>query len=130
MPIINRIAEFHDDMTAWRRSLHAQPETAFEERLTADFVAGKLGGWGIEVHRGLAETGVSWARSTGITRKGARVGAGTGPLRRPRRHLGIRLAALKGDRRGQYGIRINDRWRICFVWRGGDAYDVEIVDYH
>ena len=58
MPIINRIAEFHDDMTAWRRSLHAQPETAFEERLTADFVAGKLGGWGIEVHRGLAETGV------------------------------------------------------------------------
>ncbi|MCH9011526.1 MAG: amidohydrolase [Proteobacteria bacterium] len=58
MPIINRIAEFHDDMTAWRRSLHAQPETAFEERLTADFVADKLGGWGIEVHRGLAETGV------------------------------------------------------------------------
>ncbi len=43
---------------------------------------------------------------------------------------GNRLAALKGDRRGQYGIRINDRWRICFVWRGGDAYDVEIVDYH
>ena len=58
MPIINRIAQFHDDMTAWRRSLHAQPETAFEERLTADFVADKLGGWGIEVHRGLAETGV------------------------------------------------------------------------
>ena len=43
---------------------------------------------------------------------------------------GNRLAALKGDRRGQYSIRINDRWRICFVWRGGDAYDVEIVDYH
>ena len=43
---------------------------------------------------------------------------------------GNRLAALKGDRQGQYGIRINDRWRICFVWRGGDAYDVEIVDYH
>ena len=43
---------------------------------------------------------------------------------------GNRLAALKGDRRGQYGIRINDRWRICFVWRGGDAHDVEIVDYH
>ena len=43
---------------------------------------------------------------------------------------GNRLAALKGDRRGQYSVRINDRWRICFVWRGGDAYDVEIVDYH
>ncbi len=43
---------------------------------------------------------------------------------------GNRLAALEGDRRGQYGIRINDRWRICFIWRGGDAYDVEIVDYH
>ena len=43
---------------------------------------------------------------------------------------GNRLAALKGGRRGQYSIRINDRWRICFVWRGGDAYDVEIVDYH
>ena len=43
---------------------------------------------------------------------------------------GNRLEALKGDRRGQHSIRINDRWRICFVWRGGNAYDVEIVDYH
>ena len=43
---------------------------------------------------------------------------------------GNRLAALKADRRGQYSIRINDRWRICFIWRGGDAHDVEIVDYH
>ena len=41
-----------------------------------------------------------------------------------------RLEALKGDRRGQHSIRINDRWRLCFVWRGGDAFDVEIVDYH
>jgi toxin HigB-1 len=41
-----------------------------------------------------------------------------------------RLEALRGDRRGQYSIRINDQWRICFVWRDGDAYDVEIVDYH
>lgn len=41
-----------------------------------------------------------------------------------------RLEALKGDRRSQYGIRINDQWRICFVWRAGDAYDVEIADYH
>jgi toxin HigB-1 len=41
-----------------------------------------------------------------------------------------RLEALAGDRIGQYSIRINDQWRICFVWRDGDAYDVEIVDYH
>lgn len=43
---------------------------------------------------------------------------------------GNRLEALKGDRRGQHSIRINDRWRVCFVWKDGDAYDVEIVDYH
>lgn len=43
---------------------------------------------------------------------------------------GLRLEALKGDRRGQYSIRINDQYRICFLWREGDAYDVEIVDYH
>lgn len=35
-----------------------------------------------------------------------------------------------GDRSGQYSIRINDQWRICFEWRGSDAYEVEIVDYH
>jgi proteic killer suppression protein len=43
---------------------------------------------------------------------------------------GNRLEALKGDRAGQYSVRINDQWRLCFVWRGGDAYDVEIADYH
>ncbi|MGB7758961.1 MAG: type II toxin-antitoxin system RelE/ParE family toxin [Bryobacteraceae bacterium] len=43
---------------------------------------------------------------------------------------GNRLEALKGDRAGQHSIRINDRWRICFSWRDGNAYDVEIVDYH
>jgi len=41
-----------------------------------------------------------------------------------------RLEALKNDRAGQYSIRINKQWRICFVWRDGDAFDVEIVDYH
>jgi len=40
------------------------------------------------------------------------------------------LEKLSGDRAGQYGIRINAQWRICFEWREGDAYDVEIVDYH
>ena len=43
---------------------------------------------------------------------------------------GNRLEGLKGDRRGQHSIRINDRWRICFVWRQGGAEFVEIVDYH
>lgn len=41
-----------------------------------------------------------------------------------------RLEALRGKRAGQYSIRINDQWRICFVWRDGNAFDVEIVDYH
>jgi len=41
-----------------------------------------------------------------------------------------RLEKLAGDRAGQYSIRINDQWRICFAWEDGDAYDVEIVDYH
>ena len=41
-----------------------------------------------------------------------------------------RLEALKGERKGQYSIRINDQWRICFVWREGNAANVEIVDYH
>ncbi len=43
---------------------------------------------------------------------------------------GNRLEALKGRRQGQHSIRINDQWRICFVWRGEDASDVEITDYH
>ena len=41
-----------------------------------------------------------------------------------------RLEALKGDRKGQWSIRINDHWRICFQWTDGHAEDVEIVDYH
>jgi proteic killer suppression protein len=43
---------------------------------------------------------------------------------------GNRLEALKADRQGQHSIRINDQWRICFVWHEGGAMDVEIVDYH
>lgn len=43
---------------------------------------------------------------------------------------GNRLEPLKGGRKGQHSIRINDRWRVCFVWRDTNAYDVEIVDYH
>ena len=43
---------------------------------------------------------------------------------------GNRLEKLHGDRKGQHSIRVNDQWRICFQWRAGDAYEVEIVDYH
>lgn len=43
---------------------------------------------------------------------------------------GNRLEALEGTRTGQHSIRINDQWRICFVWRDGDAFAVEITDYH
>ena len=41
-----------------------------------------------------------------------------------------RLEKLRGNRAGQYSIRINDQWRICFIWRDGDIFSVEIVDYH
>ncbi len=58
MAIVNRIADFHADMAAWRRDIHRHPEIAFEERRTSDFVADKLASFGIEVHRGLAGTGV------------------------------------------------------------------------
>ena len=43
---------------------------------------------------------------------------------------GNRLEALHGDRKGQWSIRVNEQWRICFRWSDGDAHDVEIVDYH
>lgn len=43
---------------------------------------------------------------------------------------GNRLEALRGDRKGHWSIRINDQWRICFRWERGDAFDVEVVDYH
>jgi toxin HigB-1 len=53
-----------------------------------------------------------------------------GGLDELRRIPGNRLEKLRGNRSGQYSIRINDQWRICFAWRAGDAFDVEIVDYH
>ena len=68
MPILNRIADFQPELATWRRDIHAHPETAFEEHRTAEFVAKRLGEFGIEVHRGLAGTGVVG------TLKGARPG--------------------------------------------------------
>jgi hippurate hydrolase len=58
MPILNRIADFHADLRGWRRDIHAHPEIAFEEHRTAEFVARRLAEFGIEMHRGLAGTGV------------------------------------------------------------------------
>ena len=53
MGIVERIAEFHDDLTNWRRDIHAHPELGFEEQRTSDFVAQKLAEFGYEVHRGV-----------------------------------------------------------------------------
>lgn len=58
MPLIDRITGFHDDLTAWRRDIHAHPELGFQEQRTSDLVADKLSGWGIEVHRGIGKTGL------------------------------------------------------------------------
>ncbi len=58
MAAIERIREFHDELTLWRRDLHAHPELGFEEERTSDLVAERLAGFGIEVHRGIGKTGV------------------------------------------------------------------------
>jgi amidohydrolase len=58
MPVYNRIAEFHEEMIDWRRDIHANPELCFEEVRTAAVVCSKLESWGIEVHSGIAKTGV------------------------------------------------------------------------
>ena len=58
MAVIDRIAAAAAELTAWRHHIHAHPETAFQERQTADFVAERLQSFGIQVHRGLAKTGV------------------------------------------------------------------------
>jgi toxin HigB-1 len=55
---------------------------------------------------------------------------GAGALSDLRSPPGNRLEVLRGNRKGQHSIRINDQWRICFVWHDGGAVDVEIVDYH
>ena len=58
MPIIDRVAQMHAELTGWRRDIHAHPELGFEETRTSDFVAAKLAAFGCEVHRGLGRTGV------------------------------------------------------------------------
>jgi toxin HigB-1 len=65
-----------------------------------------------------------------VSRRKLRMLAATTGLDDLRKPPGNRLEALVDDREGQHSIRINDQWRLCFVWRDGDAFDVEIVDYH
>jgi proteic killer suppression protein len=65
-----------------------------------------------------------------VARRKLRMLGNASVLRDLRIPPGIRLEALKGTRKGQYSIRINDQWRICFRWIDGDACDVEIVDHH
>lgn len=80
----------------------------------------------------LFETGKSrrWASVSAVaTRKLAQLDAAA-TLEFLRSPPGNRLEALKGDRKDQHSIRINEQWRICFVWRDGSAFEVEIVDYH
>ena len=69
MPVINRIASFHKDMTAWRHDIHSHPETAFEEVRTADIVADKLKQFGIETHCGMAKTGVVGVLRAGTSKR-------------------------------------------------------------
>lgn len=80
----------------------------------------------------LFETGEH--RRLGVTSRSAlrklRILHATSRLESLRIPSGNRLEALRGDRTGQYSIRVNDRWRICFTWADGNAHDVEIVDYH
>lgn len=82
--------------------------------------------------QGLFETGKNrrWTAIKDVaTRKLAMLDAAT-TLEFLRSPPGNRLKVLTGDRKGQHSIRINDQWRICFVWLDGHAHDVEIVDYH
>lgn len=71
-----------------------------------------------------------WINIEGPARRKLKYLAAAKVLEDLRAPPGNRLEALKGDRSGQHSIRINDQWRVCFVWRSGKACHVEIVDYH
>jgi proteic killer suppression protein len=90
---------------------------SFADKLTAAVFSG------LEVRRLPREVQVA-------ARRKLRLLDATGSLESLRVPPGNRLEALRGDRRGQWSIRINDQWRICFRWAQGDAFDVAIVDYH
>ena len=69
MPVAQPIAALHDEMTAWRRDLHAYPELGFEEQRTSDFVASQLKAFGLEVHRGVGKTGVVGVLKAGSSKR-------------------------------------------------------------
>src|SRR5258706_13574784 len=69
MPIANRIAALKEQMTAWRRDIHAHPELGFEEQRTSELVATKLAEFGIEVHRGIGKTGVVGVLHVGSSKR-------------------------------------------------------------
>jgi hippurate hydrolase len=69
MPVINRIADFHAEMKSWRHDIHAHPEMAFNEHRTSDFIANTLQGFGVEVHRGLAGTGIVGTLRAGSSKR-------------------------------------------------------------
>lgn len=71
-----------------------------------------------------------FANIEGSARRKLEYLAAAGALADLRMPPGNRLEALKGNRAGQCSIRVNDQFRVCFRWRDGDAYDVEITDYH
>ncbi len=71
-----------------------------------------------------------YASVVAVARRKLQVLDNTARLDDLREPAGNRLEALKGDRKGQHSIRINDQYRICFVWRGTEPHQVEIVDYH
>ncbi len=90
MPIADRIAAMHAELTAWRRDIHAHPELGFEETRTSDMVAAKLAAFGCEVHRGLGKTGV-----VGTLRAGS--GAQSGARGAPSGARGARTLGLRAD---------------------------------
>jgi proteic killer suppression protein len=81
------------------------------------------------VFNGICPKGLAASILTAARRKLAMIDAAH-ELKDLKSPPGNRLHALRNERAGQYAIRINDQFRICFRWRGGDAYEVEIIDYH
>jgi hippurate hydrolase len=69
MPTVRRITELQDEMTAWRRDIHAHPELGFEEKRSSDVVAAKLAEFGLEVHRGIGKTGVVGVLRAGTSKR-------------------------------------------------------------
>ncbi|NQW12166.1 MAG: type II toxin-antitoxin system RelE/ParE family toxin [Alphaproteobacteria bacterium] len=83
----------------------------------------------LAIARGLVVRGHAFDLQKGARRKLAMIEAAA-VLEDLRVPPGNRLEALTGDRKGQFSIRVNRQWRICFRWRNDDAYDVVLVDYH